>query len=71
MGVGVIGDWIIPNPNMNGFPTFMVTLFGTTLTIVVTTTIANGYESSDTPSTEVFRKIAALVAPDNPFPSNL
>ncbi len=26
MGVGVIGDWIIPNPNMNGFPTFMVTL---------------------------------------------
>lgn len=66
LGVGVMSGWIVQNPNMNGFHTFMATLPDNEVTIVVTSTVADGYDGGPAPSTDLFRKIAALVAPNHP-----
>ena len=66
-GIGVIGDWLLANPNLQGYRGATAYLADPSLTIVVYTTGNIDNDGDSNAAVTVTTRIAELVAPDHPL----
>lgn len=66
-GIGVVGDWLVANPSLQGYSGLMAYLDDPEVTIVVYTTGTpeNAQEQND--AVELGERLAEILVPDNPL----
>ena len=66
-GIGVLGEWLVANPNLQGYRGVTAYLADPSLTIVVYTTGNVDNTGAGNDAITVANRIADLISPDNPL----
>jgi D-alanyl-D-alanine carboxypeptidase len=67
LGVGIANGWVLQNPVFNGYEGIAAYLSSQTLSIVIDNTHGPNANAGTSIATDIFKALAAHLAPDNPI----